>query len=135
VVGEELTMSRVVHFEIHATEPEALIDFYSALLGWSFVKQEAMDYWLIDTGPDDQPGINGGLVRRPVAGPAESQVVNAFICTVQVDSVDDALAANAGLGGEVALPKMAVPGIGWLAYIKDPDGNIVGLLQPDVAAA
>jgi hypothetical protein len=48
-----MTTSRVVHFEVHASEPEAL------------------DYWLIRTGPDDQPGINGGLVRRPVAAPAE----------------------------------------------------------------
>ena len=128
-------MSRVVHFEIHASEPEALIDFYSDLFGWTFVRQEAMDYWLIRTGPDDQPGIDGGLVRRPVAGPAESQAVNAFICTVQVDSVDDALATNAELGGVVALPKMPVPGVGWLAYIKDPDGNILGLLQSDEAAA
>lgn len=127
-------MSRVIHFEIHASEPEALIDFYSALFGWTFSKQEAMDYWLVDTGPADQPGINGGLVRRPVAGPADSQAVNAFVCTMQVDSLDETLAANARLGGVVALPKMPVPGVGWLAYVKDPDGNILGLLQPDEAA-
>jgi len=128
-------MSRVVHFEIHASEPQALIDFYAALLGWRFVKQEAMDYWLVETGPADQPGINGGLVQRPVAGPAELQAVNAFICTVQVDSIDETLAKNAGLGGVLALLKTSVPGVGWLAYVKDPDGNILGLLQPDEAAA
>jgi uncharacterized protein len=135
VEHEEATMSRVIHFEIHASQPEALIDYYGALLGWTFIKQEAMDYWLIETGPDDQPGINGGLVRRPVAGPAESPAVNAFICTVQVDSLDETLVTNAGLGGVVALPKMTVPGVGWLAYIKDTDSNILGLLQPDEAAA
>ena len=32
-------------------------------------------------------------------------------------------------------PKMAVGGMGWLAYIKDPDGNILGLLESDPAAA
>lgn len=126
-------MPRVIHFEIHASEPEALMDFYSALLGWGFVKQEEMDYWLIETGPADQPGINGGLVRRPVAGPADSQAVNAFICTVEVESLDDTLSANQRLGGVVALPKMPVPGVGWLAYVKDPDGNILGLLQPEEA--
>ncbi|HEY5387547.1 MAG TPA: VOC family protein [Thermoleophilia bacterium] len=128
-------MSRVIHFEIHASQPEALIEFYSALLGWSFIKQEAMDYWLIETGPDDQPGINGGLVRRPVAGPADSPAVNAFICTVQVDSLDETLATSDRLGAVVALPKMPVPGVGWLAYIKDPDGNILGLHETDEAAA
>ena len=128
-------MSRVIHFEIHASDPEALIDYYTTLLGWSFTKQDAMDYWFIETGPAEEPGINGGLVRRPVAGPGESQAVNAFICTVQIDALDETLATNDRLGGLVALPKMPVPGVGWLAYVKDPDGNILGLLQPDESAA
>lgn len=72
-------------------------------------------------------------LSRGCAG--QPQAVKAFVCTVQVDSVDDMLATNDRLGGLVALPKMSVPGVGWLAYVKDPDGNIVGLLQPDVAAA
>jgi predicted enzyme related to lactoylglutathione lyase len=128
-------MSRVVHFEIQASQPAALIDFYTALLGWNFSKQQGMEYWLIDTGPADQPGINGGLLPRPGAAPAEMQAVNAFVCTVGVDALDETLARNADLGGGVALPKMAVPSIGWVAYIKDPDGNILGLLQPDETAA
>lgn len=127
-------MARVVHFEIHASDPEALIEFYSSLLGWTFVKQEAMDYWLILTGPADQPGIDGGLVRRPVPRP-DSPSLNAFVCTIQVDSLDDTLASNDALGGLVALRPMVVPGVGRLAYIKDPDGNTLGLLQPDEAAA
>ena len=81
-------MPRVVHFEIHATEPEQLIAFYSGLFGWTFTKAEGMDYWLIGTGPPDEPGIDGGLVQRPVPGPADSLALNAFPCTVQVDSVD-----------------------------------------------
>ena len=85
-------MARVVHFEIHASEPEELIAFYSGLFGWTFARQEAMDYWLILTGPADEPGIDGGLVKRPVPGPADSQALNAFPCTVQVESLDATLA-------------------------------------------
>ena len=128
-------MSRVIHFEIHASDPEPLIDFSAALQGWTFAKQEGMDYWLIDTGPADQPGINGGLVRRPVAGPAESQAVNDFVCTVEVDSLDETLATNSRLGGLVALPKIPVPGVGRLAYVKDPDGNVLGLVEPHPATS
>jgi uncharacterized protein len=124
-------MSRVVHFEIQATQPQALADFYTQLLGWSISKWEGADYWLIDTGPADRPGINGGLLPRPGGGPVEGQAVNAFVCTVGVESLDDTLAKAASLGATTALPKNAVPGVGWLAYIKDPDGNILGLLQPD----
>jgi predicted enzyme related to lactoylglutathione lyase len=94
-----------------------------------------MDYWLIVTGPDGTPGINGGLMPRRGAAPAEGQAVNAYVCTVGVEAVDAAVAKSLTLGGTVALPKMPIPGVGWLAYIKDPDGNILGLLQPDEKAA
>ena len=128
-------MGRVMHFEIHASEPLAMIDFYSALLGWKFSQWQGQPYWLVDTGPADQPGINGGLVQRNGAMPSASQPVNAFVCTAQVDDLDAALARVGGLGGSLALPRMAVPGVGWLAYVKDPDENILGLMQPDTAAA
>jgi uncharacterized protein len=128
-------MSRVIHFEIHATDPEALVAYYAQLLGWTFARQEGMEYWLISTGPRDQPGIDGGLLRRPVPGPATGPVVGAFVCTVQVESLEQTLARNEALGGELAMPRMPVTGMGWLAYVKDPDGNVLGLLEPDPAAA
>ena len=127
-------MSRVIHFEIQASEPQALIDFYTAILGWSFAKWEGSDYWLITTGSDDQPGINGGLLPRPSGAPQPDQAVNAFVCTAEVASLDDTLTAATGLGAQIALPRMPVPGVGWLAYVKDPDGNVVGLLEPDPGA-
>jgi predicted enzyme related to lactoylglutathione lyase len=61
--------------------------------------------------------------------------VNAFVCTVDVPDLDGVLARLDELGGSVALPRMPVPGVGWLAYIKDPDGNILGIMQSDPAAA
>ena len=128
-------MSRVIRFEIHASKPPVLIDFYSAVLGWSFSKIEPMGYWRIETGSPDQPGIDGGLVQRPVAPPDDSPSLNAFVCTAEVASLDDVLSKSISLGAVVALPKMGVPGMGWLAYIKDPDGNVLGLLQPDANAA
>jgi predicted enzyme related to lactoylglutathione lyase len=130
-------MSRPMHFEIQASNPQALIDFYSALFGWSFNKWEGGDYWLIHTGPDDQPGINGGLLPRRGPPPENMAAVNAFVITVDVDKLDAKLAKvdSIGGGGLVCVPKMAVPGIGWLAYVKDPDGNIFGMMQADTNAA
>ena len=52
-------MARPVHFEIHADDPERAVEFYSAVLGWTFTKWEGpADYWLVTTGPDNEPGIN-----------------------------------------------------------------------------
>jgi predicted enzyme related to lactoylglutathione lyase len=53
---------------------------------------------------------------------------------VQVGSVDASLARGLELGASVALPKMPIPGVGWLAYMKDTEGNIFGITQPDAAA-
>ena len=58
-------MSRVVHFEIPADDPERAINFYEKVFGWRFEKWEGpIEYWLVKTGPEDQPGIDGGLTRR-----------------------------------------------------------------------
>ena len=129
-------MPRVVHFEIHADNPERAVRFYTWLFGWEISKWSGpQDYWLIRTGPDGQPGINGGLLRRPCPAPADGQAVTAYVCTVDVPALDDYLTRVAGAGGSLAVPKMAIPGVGWLAYVKDTEGNLLGLLQPDKAAA
>jgi len=127
-------MSRVVHFEIHAENPERAVQFYSAVFGWSIQKWDGpAEYWLIRTGEPSERGIDGGLLRRrgPAPDPADCQAVNAFVCTVDVPSVDEYVAKATGAGATVALPKMPVPGVGWLAYFKDTEGNIFGALQPD----
>ncbi len=125
-------MARVVHFEIHAADPDRAINFYQSLLGWEFTKWDVWEYWMVKTGPDDQPGINGGMVRRQ--GEIDGQAVIAYVCTVNVDSVDSHVAKALELGGQIALPKMAIPGVGWLAYVKDTEGNIFGMMQDDPSA-
>ena len=123
-------MPRVVHFEIHAADPERAVNFYQTLFGWTFQKWEGpMDYWLIVTGPDDQRGINGGLVRRQ--GEIDGQAVIAYVCTIDVEDVDASVQAATDNGGQIALPKMPIPGVGWLAYCKDTEGNIFGMMQND----
>ena len=124
-------MSRAVHFEIQASNPQALIDYYTGLFGWSFNQWQGGEYWLIHTGPEDKPGINGGLLPRRGPVPEAMAAVNAFVITVDVDDIDSALAR----AGTVVVPKMAVPGIGWLGYARDPDGNIFGMMQEDPEAA
>jgi len=123
-------MPRVVHFEIHAADPDRAVNFYTTLFGWSFQKWEGpMDYWLITTGPNEQPGINGGLVRRQ--GEIDGQAVIAYVCTVDVEDLDASVQTALDSGGQIALPKMPIPGMGWLAYCKDTEGNIFGMMQGD----
>jgi uncharacterized protein len=122
-------MPRPIHFEIPAENPERLITFYQTVFGWKFQKWEGgqMPYWLITTGPESEPGINGGLMPRH---DPQQPCVN----TIGVTNLDEMLASAVANGGKIALPKMPVPGIGWLGYIQDPEGHILGMMQPDPAA-
>ncbi len=126
-------MPRVVHFEIHSEDPERAMRFYSSLFGWTFTKWDGpQDYWEIRTGPAGVPGIDGGLVRRRET--VDGQAVIAFVCTVDVAVIGDTIQSIAACGGSIVVDKMPVPGVGWLAYGKDTEGNIFGVMQADAGA-
>ena len=126
----------VVHFEIHATEPQKLIDFYSQLLGWTFT-QYGDSYWVIDTGEGSirntgEPGlgINGGLTQREGPAPEVGAPVNGCNIVVGVEDIDRLMARGLELGATEALPATDWPGIGRGGYLIDPDGNVFGMLSP-----
>jgi uncharacterized protein len=121
-------MARVVHFEIPADNPERAVAFYQSVFGWKIQKWAGpVDYWLVSTGEAPEPGINGGMMLRPHPG--------AVTCnTIGVPSVDNALKAVEDAGGKTVAPKMPIPGVGWLAYCTDTEGNQFGMMQADTAA-
>jgi predicted enzyme related to lactoylglutathione lyase len=98
----------VVHFEIHASEPQKLIDFYSKLLGWQFQDYGGGDqpYWVIDTGEgaignaagEKGLGINGGLTQRNGPRPETGAPVNGANIVVGVDDVDGLMQRGIELG-------------------------------------
>ena len=121
-------MPRVVHFEINADDPERAVKFYQEVFGWKIKKWEGpMDYWLATTGPDDQPGINGGIMKRTHP---QASTQN----TVDVPSVDEFTKKVTERGGKVVVPKMPVPGVGYMAYCADTEGNVFGIMQEDPTA-
>jgi predicted enzyme related to lactoylglutathione lyase len=128
-------MPRPIHFEIHADNTERAIAFYSRLFGWKFSQWADQPYWLVKTGEAGTPGINGGLLPRRGPGPADMAAVNAFVCTVDVSDLDAMVTRLVEAGGTIALPKMPIPTMGWLAYGKDTEGNLFGMMQMDAKAA
>ena len=120
-------MPRVVHFEIPADDPERAMAFYKDVFDWKIDKWNGPhDYWLCTTGPNDQMGINGGILKR------EPNMVTTN--TIGVENLDEFVAKVVEKGGKNVVPKMPIPGVGWLAYCTDTEGNMFGLMQPDVSA-
>lgn len=123
-------MDSIVHFEIPADDPKRAGEFYSRAFGWQVMPMPEMNYTMVSTAPSDQNGmptkpgmINGGMPKR--GGPVEHIVV-----TIHVQSIDDAITRIEKLGGKRLGDKMSIGDMGWTAYFKDTEGNVVGLWQP-----
>src|SRR6476646_10699181 len=127
----------VVHFEIHASEPPRLIDFYTELLGWTFTQFGEAAYWSIATGEGAignaagtaGHGINGGLLQR--LGPKPEQGASVMGCNIVigVDDVDFLMRRGIELGGTEALAAADMQGVGRVGYLLDPDNNVFGLIS------
>jgi uncharacterized protein len=121
-------MPRVIHFEFPADDPQRAADFYGKVFGWKFSKWDGpQEYWMVSTGADAQPGINGGMMRRQQPGAGTCN-------TLDVASLDDAVAAVTRNGGRNVVPRMAIPGVGYVAYCSDTEGNVFGLIEADAKA-
>ncbi len=121
-------MPRVGYFEITAKKPEQAISFYRKVFNWKITKWKGpIDHWLIATGGEDEPGIDGGLGRRTASFPNQ---VNYIV----VSSIDDFINRIQTNGGTVVTPKQSIPTVGYYAFFKDPESNTFGLMEYDESA-
>lgn len=131
-------MGRVIHFEIPVTDSKKAIRFYGAIFGWKFDQYGDIGYWLVTTGEEKELGVNGALTQKPANGIVEiegeimdaSQAINAVI-TIDVENLDLTLQQIREMGGKVTQERMTVPKVGYIAYFKDIDGNLLCAMQSD----
>ena len=128
----------IVHFEIYVDDMERAKTFYTKTLGWTFGSFRGGEYTLVypsgevSQGPATV-GINGGMLLRPGPAPENNKAApNAFVCTVSVDDIDAVIAKVEQCGGRVDMPIDDIPGLGKLAYVRDTEFNMIGLLQPNM---
>jgi uncharacterized protein len=121
-------MPRPIHFDLTVDNPERAMKFYKDVFGWKFEKWNGpMEYWMVTTGDEKEPGINGGLSKR-----GESGMPN--MNTIGVSSVDKFSKMVQDEGGKILMPKSPIPGMGWFATCQDTEGNIFGIIEEDRTA-
>jgi predicted enzyme related to lactoylglutathione lyase len=120
---------KVVHFEIPFDDAERASRFYSEAFGWTINEIPDLHYSIVQTGPTGEGGfpteagyIGGGMLKRE--SPADRPVI-----TIDVDDIDEALTKIEELGGMRVLGRQDVGDMGWAAYFKDVEGNVMGLWQ------
>ncbi|MFA6094414.1 MAG: VOC family protein [Candidatus Paceibacterota bacterium] len=130
-------MNKIIHFEIHAKDQDRIQKFYEDAFGWKIkdLGPEMGQYRLIDTGPvvdtgTETMGINGGMSLVPSHEPVDGQSVNAFVCIVGVNDILESVEKVKNAGGIITEDVMDMPTIGKLAYCKDPEGNLFGIIEP-----
>lgn len=121
-------MNRVIHFDVPADDTRRAVKFYGDVFGWKAEKWAGpMDYWMVTTGPEDKPGIDGGISKRQQPS---DQAYN----TIGVPSVLEFAEKVKAAGGKVLMPKMPIPGIGWFAVCSDTEDNKFGIMEEDPEA-
>lgn len=128
-------MPTIVHFEIPSDNVDRSKKFYSDLFGWNIEKipaeklPEGVEYWGITTKDHEgNDAVSGGMMPRMM--PEQKGILN----YIGVNSVDDYSSKVQQLGGQVKMPKMAVPGMGYLAVCSDTENNTFGLWENDTSA-
>jgi len=122
-------MDKVVHFEIPAENMARAKKFYSSVFGWETEDVPGMEYSMVhtvETGEDRMPkekgAINGGMMKRMDA-------VKAPVVTINVSDIDKAVQKVVKAGGKIVVEKQMVMDMGWNAYVKDTEGNVIGVWQ------
>jgi predicted enzyme related to lactoylglutathione lyase len=121
--------NNVKHFAVHADDVDRARRFYEKTMGWQFTAWGPPGFYLIRTGTDEDPGVQGALQGRRDVVPGKTMV--GYECTIGVDSIDDTVAAVEANGGKIVMPKFHIPTVGTLVFFEDTEGNVVGAMQYD----
>jgi predicted enzyme related to lactoylglutathione lyase len=120
-------------FAVHADNLARARRFYEQAFGWRFEPWGPPDFYLIQTGDDQNPGVRGALQKRqePVTGTG----MIGFECTISVDDIDQTIRAIESSGGKIKMPKSHIPTVGTCIYFHDTEGNLVGAMQYEQAGS
>jgi len=123
-------MDSVVHFEIPAVNVKRAQRFYKDSFGWDVDPVPDMGYTIMRTAEVDKNrmvkrhgAINGGMMKR-------TKLIKNPVITIAVKNMDKSLKDVQKRGGKVFIKKMVVGDMGYAAYIKDTEGNTIGLFEP-----
>jgi predicted enzyme related to lactoylglutathione lyase len=125
--GEVIMPNNIKHFAIHADDIPRARAFYEKAFGWRFKPWGPPGFYLIQTGTDEDPGVQGALQGRREVVPGKPMF--GFECSLGVDSIDDTIAAIEANGGKIVMPKFHIPTVGTLIFFEDTEGTVIGAMQ------
>lgn len=121
--------NNLMHFSINADDVQRARRFYEKAFGWQFTPWGPPNFYLIRTGTDAEPGVQGALQgRREIV---KGKPMFGLEGTIGVDSIDETIAAIEANGGKIVMPKFEIPTVGTLIFFEDTEGTVIGAMQYD----
>src|SRR5258706_11340477 len=121
--------NNLASFAIHVDNVDRARAFYEAVFCWRFEPWGPPGFYLIHTGDEANPGIQGLMHRRQE--PRTGTGLNGFEPTVSVDDLDAVIAAVQAHGGRLTLPETGIPTPGTPGSFADHEGKHRGALKEE----
>ena len=119
--------NNLASFAVHADDVQRCRSFYEAVFGWRFEPWGPPDFYLIHTGDDQKPGIQG-LMHKRLEPRAAGGGPNCFECTIAVGDIEAVTSAIVKHGGRIIFDKAPIPTVGTLTKFEDTEGNVLGAM-------
>ena len=110
----------ITHIDIPVDDTDRAKAFYSGVFGWQIAEVPGYEGYPMWQAPNKISG--GGLASR-------SMGITQPRSYIEVDSIDEALAAITERGGKVLMEKSPISETSWWAAFEDPEGNQMGLYE------
>ncbi len=116
----------IIHTEIYASDHEKLSAWYAKVFGWKVQSFPEMNYSTGSTSGEDAGGVGFNDAKN---GMLPGQIVP-YLYSADIEGDMHKLAENGAEVNEI----MEIPTVGKMLHFKDPDGNLLALLQPEMPA-
>jgi predicted enzyme related to lactoylglutathione lyase len=118
-----MTTNAIHWFEIFVSDIDRACRFYEKTLGLELHREELGDRPMA-VFPAEQTGVAGGLVQDPKRPPSDAGAIVYFDANGKLDACIDRVR---GAGGTILMPKTDIGEPGFIALVRDTEGNTVGL--------
>ncbi|MBK8848432.1 MAG: VOC family protein [Bacteroidetes bacterium] len=124
--------NKLTHFAIHIDDMERAKSFYDGVFDWDFQSYGQEDFLQIKADKSENSELIGALQSRKYS-PVPDKIIG-LECSISVENIDDIIEKVNANGGQVLMPRTAIPYVGWIAKFLDTEGNLICAMQYDNTA-
>lgn len=124
--------NKLTHFAIHIDNMERAKKFYTGVFEWGFNSYGQDDFLQIKADKSENGELIGAMQSRKYS-PVPDKIIG-LECTIGVENIDEIIEKVKANGGQVLMPKTAIPYVGYIAKFLDTEGNLFCGMQYDNSA-